>query len=386
VVKKKKLQQEIDSTFATLRKQLDNRQAALTKELKGIVAEKNKILQSQSSDSTFALNNLSHACDTTKKLLQKGNDVEILMSKTLLMTRLKQVKEVQLESLPKTTEAMTFIYDISRIQQEISALGFVADESIDVANCEADGKGLTSAKCDQEATFRVITKTKDQKQLKAGGQILAVTLTDTKRGDLLSKVAQVADHKDGTYTVTYHPKKDVAGDGNLNVMIKGVQILRSPFSIQIQSAGKAWTWDPIKKGTELMTSGDHYWEVTFDSGTSLHIMVGVAIPEIQYNQINRYNTAETRCVYVYSGGFSSHYGALGTPGSLSTTPPWKAGDVVGMLLSENKNNSSFDLFMFHNRQKLGQVGSNIPLRVHAFCELDTANDPTITLNTNVTKP
>jgi len=177
------------------------------------------------------------------------------------------------------------------------------------------------------------------------------------------------------------------------------------FSTVKRKAAIAFTWDPVKKGTytvlsnnnltatkntstdwnggvilgtEVMTGGDHYWEVTLGPGGNT--MAGIAIPEVQYTQYGRYNTAETRFVYAMGG----LYGSFGTASSM-TNPSWQVGNVMGFSLIENKSTKTFDFFVYKNRTLIGQVASNVPNRVVAAVELYD-NGASVTLNCEVEKP
>jgi len=143
-----------------------------------------------------------------------------------------------------------------------------------------------------------------------------------------------------------------------------------------------WNEGSLVCGTKLFTGGDHYWELTLVGQP--YTMCGVAIPEVQFDQGSRYSSSEACFVQAYTN--SPSYGSLGTrPSSNFGSNSWISGDVLGLFLTENKTNKLFDLFLYKNRLRIGQLGQNIPLRVVAACELCSTND-NVTLNPRAKKP
>jgi len=163
---------------------------------------------------------------------------------------------------------------------------------------------------------------------------------------------------------------------------KGKRLTLSNKNMVVTKGESGWNEGSLVCGTKLFTGGDHYWELTLVGQP--YTMCGVAIPEVQFDQGSRYSSSEACFVQAYTN--SPSYGSLGTrPSSNFGSNSWISGDVLGLFLTENKTNKLFDLFLYKNRLRIGQLGQNIPLRVVAACELCSTND-NVTLNPRAKKP
>jgi hypothetical protein len=91
---------------------------------------------------------------------------------------------------------------------------------------------------DEEARFNVITADKDGKEVKDGGESLTISLIDEKRENALAKAAHVKDNGDGSYLVTFLPRSGVRGKCLLSILIRGVHIRDSPFSVFFTTPGQ----------------------------------------------------------------------------------------------------------------------------------------------------
>ena len=124
--------------------------------------------------------------------------------------------------------------------------------------CNATGDGLKSAVVGQEASFTIITTEMGLLEKKAIG----ISITGVRAGRLKTSIK---DNHNGTYTVSYTAQKP--GAYIANIAVNKVQVLGSPFKINVVSApdaSKCIVGGSALQPNTLHLSGSHL-EVTVDT-------------------------------------------------------------------------------------------------------------------------
>ena len=124
--------------------------------------------------------------------------------------------------------------------------------------CNATGDGLKSAVVGHEASFTIITTEMGLLEKKAIG----VSIGGVRAGRLK---ANIKDNHNGTYTVSYTAQKP--GAYIANIAVNKVQVLGSPFKINVMSApdaSKCIVGGPALQPNAIHLSGSHL-EVTVDT-------------------------------------------------------------------------------------------------------------------------
>jgi len=165
---------------------------------------------------------------------------------------------------------------------------------------------------------------------------------------------------------------------------------------------KQWTWNPLKKGSQITMSnnnltitknssgwsggtvfgtqefkgGDQYWECRLTVDVSQ--MIGVAAPTAFTDSMLQ-SSPQAALLYVYA-----LYGGLGTKQELhGTSITYAVNDVVGIHLAWNANAKTYDMNYYKNGKFMVTCYRNIPIPVVAAVEL---HGGVLTLDTNAKKP
>eukprot|EP00008_Paramoeba_atlantica_P008551 CAMPEP_0201487772 /NCGR_PEP_ID=MMETSP0151_2-20130828/15217_1 /ASSEMBLY_ACC=CAM_ASM_000257 /TAXON_ID=200890 /ORGANISM="Paramoeba atlantica, Strain 621/1 / CCAP 1560/9" /LENGTH=932 /DNA_ID=CAMNT_0047872917 /DNA_START=14 /DNA_END=2812 /DNA_ORIENTATION=+ len=107
------------------------------------------------------------------------------------------------------------------------------------ANTTAEGPGVEGGNAKKPAPFKIITRTRVNRQCKEGGEA-EVLKVDVQGPAGPVDVAPLQDNGDGTYDSVYTPEK--AGHYTVNITVEGDPIKDSPFAIMFEGATAGNTW------------------------------------------------------------------------------------------------------------------------------------------------
>ena len=181
--------------------------------------------------------------------------------------------------------------------------------------CNATGDGLKTAMVGQEASFTVITTETGLLKKKA----MAISVSGIRAGRLKT---DIKDNQNGTYTVSYTPRKPGAYVANIEV--NKTHILGSPFKINVVSApdaSKCIVGGPAIQPNAVHVCGSHP-EVTVDTSEA-----GTGKLEAMIEGPNKYRPK----VYMSEGvnGLYSIKFQATNPGRYIITPLWSGQEIPG---------------------------------------------------------
>jgi len=106
-----------------------------------------------------------------------------------------------------------------------------AERTPDPSKCTASGDGLSVAEVNIPATFKIVAKNANNRQCPCGGADFHVNLTAPDGSKLEQQDISIEDKQDGTYIVTYTPRKE--GLNKLAVTLNDMNIIKSPFNVNV---------------------------------------------------------------------------------------------------------------------------------------------------------
>eukprot|EP01105_Mastigella_eilhardi_P027309 TRINITY_DN835_c1_g1_i1.p1 TRINITY_DN835_c1_g1~~TRINITY_DN835_c1_g1_i1.p1 ORF type:complete len:773 (-),score=204.32 TRINITY_DN835_c1_g1_i1:2823-5141(-) len=105
------------------------------------------------------------------------------------------------------------------------------ERTADPTKCSASGEGLNGGEVNIPTGFTIIARNVNNRQCPCGGANFVVTVTAPDGSQLPESDIKVDDKGDGTYPVTYTPRK--AGPNKVAITLNGVNTIKSPHTVPI---------------------------------------------------------------------------------------------------------------------------------------------------------
>ncbi|KAJ8784762.1 hypothetical protein J1605_008113 [Eschrichtius robustus] len=179
----------------------------LLKQLEDIRIQKENSLQLQKAQLQQLLADMRTGVEFTECLLTSGSDLEILITKGVVMERLTKLNKVAYSARPGVNEKITFSpKEKAGLCRGYEVYGAISTKEVDPAKCVLQGEDLHRAREKQTASFTVICKDAAGESMGRGGENIQVAVVPKDKKDSPVKT-MVHDNKDGTYYVSYTPKE-----------------------------------------------------------------------------------------------------------------------------------------------------------------------------------
>lgn len=205
-VRQEKRRQKIDHAFDKSIKLLESRREHLKESSQKVCEVKCKNLDLQRDEIEMVKGSVNSAIDFTRTTVEKGSNVEVLLYKKEILSRMETLKKMIAGSRDAADvledDCMHFVHD----QTTVEKFGELCEAPC-VKTSVAGGEGLVYPMQDEETTFVVQARdSKDQPLLHGGGICSAeITITPAPIGQLQTIANTVTDNHDGSYTVAYRP-------------------------------------------------------------------------------------------------------------------------------------------------------------------------------------
>lgn len=230
----KSAEEKILSAFDELSNMLQVRKTALLAELQTIYNRKHQILSEQKETLESILNKITNCCDFTEETLKHGSETEILLIKTEMSEKLKELGALKLQYQPEENECLVFDHThCQTLRKSLSSVGAVQTNSAVAFESTASGEGLKMCYPGKATTITVISKDRKGELVRVGYASLSAEIRD--EDDMVSNPF-VMDKQNGTYEVTYTVEK--AGTYSLEIKLYGHHIKGSPFKFKAINAGE----------------------------------------------------------------------------------------------------------------------------------------------------
>ncbi|XP_053448738.1 tripartite motif-containing protein 45 [Nycticebus coucang] len=233
------LQERVEAVAANVRtfsegyiKAIEEHRDKLLKQLEDIRVQKENSLQLQKAQLEQLLADMRTGVEFTQHLLSSGSDLEILITKGVVVERLRKLNKVEYSARPGVNDKICFSPQEKAGQcHGYEVYGTINTKEVDPAKCVLQGEDLHRAREKQTASFTLLCKDATGESMGKGGDNVQVTVVPEDKKDSPVR-AMVQDNKDGTYYVSYTPKEP--GVYVVWVCVKEQHVQGSPFNVTVK--------------------------------------------------------------------------------------------------------------------------------------------------------
>ncbi|XP_007894049.1 tripartite motif-containing protein 45 [Callorhinchus milii] len=214
-------------------KALEAHQGRLLKELEELKIHKENSLHLQQIQLEQMFSDVKTGVDFTEHLLTSGSHVEILLTKHVVVKRLKQLHQISYSTRPGEDDAIRFEPQERAAQcNGLEVFGVIVTKAVDPNKCVLQGEGLHVGRQDRLTAFTLVCNDQSGQQMGRGGESVRVSIFNKSSKDRVVKPT-VEDNHDGTYCITYTPQEP--GPHTVWVHVKGQHVEGSPFNLTVKS-------------------------------------------------------------------------------------------------------------------------------------------------------
>ncbi|XP_054987495.1 tripartite motif-containing protein 45 isoform X1 [Sorex araneus] len=235
------LQERVEAVAADIRafsegyiKAIGEHRDRLLKQLEDIRSQKENSLQLQKAQLEQLLADMRTGVEFTEHLLASGSDLEILITKGVVVERLTKLNQIEYSAHPGVNDKICFFPEEKAGQcHGYEMYGIINTREVDPAKCVIIGEDLHRAREKQPASFTLLCKDTAGESMGRGGDNVQVTVVPRDKIESSSPVrTMVQDKKDGTYYISYIPKE--AGLYTVLVRVKDQHVQGSPFTVNVR--------------------------------------------------------------------------------------------------------------------------------------------------------
>lgn len=221
---------------------------------------------------------LESAAHRTMCTVQLGN-VHVLVARNDIVPTLKEIENQPLVFEPQADCVLEFNVNLEQLLELLNNAGMVGDKTTSSVTSTAEGSGLNLAIPERKASFTITARDAQGRLRGEGGDMFMVELTENE-GEKVE--CNVEDKGDGTYTATYTCPTNSKGNHEVSVLLRGIHIKGSPFSVSVTDA-------PVGKvscyGCKTRTKSMIYYKNNIEP-----------FRNDEY-RVNGYSAVCTRCIY-----------------------------------------------------------------------------------------
>ncbi|XP_016078852.1 PREDICTED: tripartite motif-containing protein 45 isoform X2 [Miniopterus natalensis] len=233
------LQQRVEAVAADVRtfsegyvKAIEEHRDKLLKQLEDIRVQKENSLQLQKAQLEQLLADMRTGVEFTEHLLTSGSDLEILITKGVVVERLTKLNQVEYSAHPRVNDKICFSpQEKAGRCRGYEVYGAINTKEVDPAKCVLQGEDLHRAREKQTASFILLCKDAAGENMGRGGDNIQVAVVPKDKKDSPIRT-MVKDNKDGTYCVSYTPKEP--GIYTVLVRVKDQHVPGSPFNVTVR--------------------------------------------------------------------------------------------------------------------------------------------------------
>ncbi|XP_059530387.1 E3 ubiquitin-protein ligase TRIM45 isoform X2 [Myotis daubentonii] len=246
------LQQRVEAVAADIRtfsegylKAIEEHRDKLLKQLEDIRAQQENSLQLQKAQLEQLLADMRTGVEFTEHLLTSGSDLEILITKGVVVERLTKLNQVEYSARPRVNDKICFSpQEKAGRCRGYEVYGAINTKEVDPTKCVLQGKDLHRAREKQPASFTLLCKDAAGESMGRGGDNIQVAVVPKDKKDSPVRT-MVQDNKDGTYGVSYTPKEP--GIYKVLVCVKEQHVQVLFFALGLNTEGLAIHCDREEK-------------------------------------------------------------------------------------------------------------------------------------------
>ncbi|NWS72079.1 TRI45 protein, partial [Crotophaga sulcirostris] len=214
-------------------KAIEEHRDRLLKQLEDLRMQKANLLHLQKTRLQQLLLDMKMDVEFTERLLTSGSDLEILITKGVVTSRLEKLNSVAYNVHPGVDNEIQFCPQ-ERAGQccGYEVFGTILNKAVDPSRCTLHGEDIHSARQNQLTGFTLLCNDTMGKRIVRGGEAVRVTITHKDKRDCAVKPT-VCDNGDGTYHISYSPEEP--GLYACCVYVKGQHVQGSPFTLMVKN-------------------------------------------------------------------------------------------------------------------------------------------------------
>ncbi|XP_061524730.1 tripartite motif-containing protein 2 [Phycodurus eques] len=224
------IEEDIQSSFEDLHKQLDVRKSVLLMELEVTFGLKHKVLRSQLESLLQGECAVSSACARADEVLATEACAASLEEELDLKEKLEELAGRGLSCQPEENDQLDLILETDGLRKWIHNLGTIVTTSAVASQSEAMGAGLEQCIVGLPSSVTIVTRDKSGGACKSGNAILSAEVF-TPDGSIVD--GEIVDRKNGTYEFVYVLPKE--GDFSLALRLYDQHIKGSPFKLNVST-------------------------------------------------------------------------------------------------------------------------------------------------------
>ncbi|KAI7806944.1 E3 ubiquitin-protein ligase TRIM71 [Triplophysa rosa] len=341
-LKAKVVQSEVKTITLRHKKALEERECELLWKVEKIRQVKAKSLYLQVEKLHQNLTKLDSTIATVTQVLEEGRSIDILLAREHMLNQLQELKSLRCILQPQEDDRIMFTPPDQALLIAIKSMGLISSGAFGTAS-KAHGEGLKRALQGKLASFTVVGYDHDGEPRMSGGDCVSVVLMSPD-GNLFS--ADVSDHQDGTYTVSYLPKSE--GEHLLSVLICNQHIEGSPFKVMVKS-GRSYGGVGLPMAT-FGGEGDGDGQLCRPWGICVDKEGYVVVADRSNNRVQ---------IFKPCGTFHHKFGTLGSRPGQFDRPAGVACDSQRRIIVADKDNHRIQIFTFDGQflLKFGEKGT-----------------------------
>uniref|UniRef100_A0A665T4S6 RING-type E3 ubiquitin transferase n=1 Tax=Echeneis naucrates TaxID=173247 RepID=A0A665T4S6_ECHNA len=237
------IEEDIQSSFEDLHKQLDVRKSVLLMELEVTYGLKQKVLQAQVDSLVRGEGDVTAACAQTEDTLAGEACGANLQAERELGEKLAELASIGLPCQPEENDQLDLVMETDGLRKSIHNLGTIVTTSAVASQSEAMGIGLEQCIVGHPASVTIVTRDKSGGACKSGNAILSAEVF-TPDGSIVD--GEIVDHKNGTYEFVYTVPKE--GNFSLALRLYDQHIKGSPFKLTVSRVSPSTTTGAKRRG------------------------------------------------------------------------------------------------------------------------------------------
>ncbi|XP_072572817.1 E3 ubiquitin-protein ligase TRIM71-like isoform X2 [Paramormyrops kingsleyae] len=341
-IKAKVVQAEVKTITLQHKKALEERECELLWKVEKIRQVKVNTLYLQVEKLHQKLSRLDSSISAVQQAVEQDRGLEALLARQCMLAQIEELNALCGSGLqPQEDQSIMFTPPDQKLLVSIRSMGFVSGGAFGPVS-KAIGDGLKRALKGKVTSVNVVAYDHDSEPRRSGGDDIAALLVGPD-GKIFT--AEVTDHENGTYTVSYVPRLE--GDHLLSVLVYHQHISSSPFQVKVRS-GRSYRSMGIPVGS-FGGEGDGDGQLCRPWGICVDKEGYVVVADRSNNRIQ---------IFKPSGAFHHKFGTLGSwPGQFDR-PAGVACDSQRRVIVADKDNHRIQIFTFDGQflLKFGERG------------------------------
>lgn len=341
-IKAKVVQTEVKAIVLRHKKALEERECELLWKVEKIRQVKAKSLYLQVEKLHQSLTKLDSTIAAVSQVLDEGRHLDVLLARERMLTQIHELKSLRGLLQPQEDDRFMFTPPDQALYIAIQSMGLISSGAFAPVT-KAHGEGLQCALRGKPASFTVIGYDHDGEQRLSGGDAVSAIVMSA---DSNLSTAEVADHQNGSYTVSYLPKNE--GEHLVSVLVCNQHIQGSPFKVTVKS-GRSYG----SLGSQVSAfgcEGEGDGQLCRPWGISVDKEGYVVVADRSNNRIQ---------IFKPCGAFHHKFGSLGSRPGQFDRPAGVACDSQRRIIVADKDNHRVQVFTFEGQflLKFGEKGT-----------------------------